>query len=996
MRFLRAALAAGLCASAALLSASDFDPKPIEPRSPKDELATFRVPRGFKVELVACEPEVVDPVAIAFDEEGRLFVAEMRGYPNAGVATGDIHTGKIKMLEDKDGDGVYETATTYADGLRFPTTVMPWRGGLIVGVAPEIIYFEDKAGDGKNKTKRTLYSGFDLANIQQLVSALQWGMDNWVHGCAGGKGGDIRSAEKPDAPAVTLRGRGIRFHPDRPASLEPTSGGGQFGLAADDWQHWFTATNSQHLRQIVLPDEYLRRNPFLPVSAVTLDIPDHGAACQVHRISPFEQWRVERTTRRKGGPDSKRFPTTELVAGGYITSGCSPVVYTAGLFPEAFRNCSYMCDPANNLVHRDALVPNGAPFIAKRADADCEFLASKDNWFRPVNLSIGPDGALYVVDFYREVIETPLSLPEDIKKKLNLETRGRGRIWRVLPEDAPKWKKPSLRKASSAELVKHLDDTNAWWRLTAQRLLIERQDASVQKALEALARDAKTPVGRAHALWTLHGLGKLGDDPVLAALEARDEGLVAQALRLSEERLASSEKIRKAVLARIDDDRYGVRFQLAFTLGFSDAPEAVAGLAKLLRRDGADSWMQAAVLSSASKSAPGLLEALVRDGDYVRKPGAAALLTRLAAIVGARPGDADLARALLLLGDAKEGGEAWRLAVLEGLGQGMQNSQRSLRRLWEQPPDNLKEAVSKARPFFERAAIAAVDPKRSEADRIAAVRLLGHGPNAVARPALTPLLTPQHSAELQLTAVRALSLQDDPRIADTLLDAWSGYSPLVRREVIEALFARKDRLAKLLDAVEQKKVLAVQIESARREQLRKHPDADLRKRAVTLLAGQAEPTRQKIIDDYRPALDFKSEVMKGKEVFKRVCSTCHKLDNVGTEVGPDLLSALRNKTPEVLIVDILDPSRDVDPRYINYLVTTKAGRSLSGLIAVETPASVTLRRAEKAEDTILRTQIDEIQASGKSLMPDELEKQLTKQDLADLISYLMSVAAPPK
>jgi putative heme-binding domain-containing protein len=304
--------------------------------------------------------------------------------------------------------------------------------------------------------------------------------------------------------------------------------------------------------------------------------------------------------------------------------------------------------------------------------------------------------------------------------------------------------------------------------------------------------------------------------------------------------------------------------------------------------------------------------------------------------------------------------------------------------------------VAKARPFFERAAVTAADAKRPEAERLAAARLLGHGPHAVAGPALQPLLTPQHSAELQLAAVRSLSLQDNAKIADTLLEGWSGYSPLVRREVIEALFARKDRLVKLLDAVEQKKIVAGQIEMARRDQLRKHPDATLRKRAVTLLAGQAEPSRQKIIDDYRPALDLRSEVTKGKEVFKRVCSTCHKLENVGTEVGPDLLSALRNKTPDVLIVDILDPSRDVDPRYINYVVTTKAGRSLTGLIAVETPASVTLRRAEKAEDTILRTQIDEITATGKSVMPDELEKQLTKQDLADLIAYLTSVAAPPK
>src|SRR5205085_1706360 len=308
------------------------------------------------------------------------------------------------------------------------------------------------------------------------------------------------------------------FHPETPGSLEPTTGGGQYGLAVDDWQHWFTATNSQHLRNYVLPDHYLRRNPSLPVSAVALDIPDHGAACQVHRISPFEAWRVERTTRRKGGPDAQRFPSTELVPGGYVTSACSPLVYTADLFPEAYRGDTFVCDPANNLIHRDHLVPRGATFVARRADEDCEFLASTDNWFRPVNLALGPDGALYVADFYREVIETPLSLPDDIKKKLNLESRGRGRIWRVRPDGPPPARKPSLRKAPTAELVRHLADGNSWWRFTAQRLLVERQDKAAVKPLEELARAATLPAGRAHALWTLRGLNAL------------DEALIEQAL----------------------------------------------------------------------------------------------------------------------------------------------------------------------------------------------------------------------------------------------------------------------------------------------------------------------------------------------------------------------------------------------------------------------------------------------------------------------------------
>jgi putative heme-binding domain-containing protein len=332
--------------------------------------------------------------------------------------------------------------------------------------------------------------------------------------------------------------------------------------------------------------------------------------------------------------------------------------------------------------------------------------------------------------------------------------------------------------------------------------------------------------------------------------------------------------------------------------------------------------------------------------------------------------------------------------VLDGLGQGLQNSGRPLARLWEQPPAVLKEAAAQARPFFERAAATARDGSRPVAERAAATRLLGHAPFTLASAPLRELLTPQVPAEVQLAAVRALALHSAPEVDDTLLGPWNSFGPTVRREVIEALFSRPDRLAHLLTALEQKKVLAAQLEPARLEQLRKHPNADLRRRAAAVLAGQVQPERKKVVEDYQGALDLPADAVRGKAVFKKTCSTCHRLENEGIEVGPDLLSALRNKSREQLLVDILDPSREVDARYINYLVTDKAGRSFTGMIAAETAASITLRRAEKAEDVILRSQIDTIEATTKSVMPEGLEMQLSRQELADVIAYLQSVAAP--
>jgi putative heme-binding domain-containing protein len=482
----------------------------------------------------------------------------------------------------------------------------------------------------------------------------------------------------------------------------------------------------------------------------------------------------------------------------------------------------------------------------------------------------------------------------------------------------------------------------------------------------------------------------------LEALKDSEAAVREQALRLAEEHIGSSAALRKAVVALADDTAPRVRFQLAFTLGEAEGPDVIAALAKIARRDVADPWTQVAVLSSSSRAAPGLLKLLAGDKQFTTRSSRAdlQLLTRLAALVGVRAGDADLATALNLLTAEGKAPKDWQIAILDGLGQGLQNSRHSLSRLWEQPAPVLKEALGQARPFFAEAAVTALDEKAAVSKRVAAARLLGYGPFATAATALQPLLSPRNAAELQLAGIRALSFHDNPRVAEMLLASWVSYSPAVRREVLEAVFAKADRLPQLLKAIEQKKVLVGQLEPFRVAQLRKHSDPQLRARALALLSGQVAADRQKVVEAYRSALDLKADASRGKAVFKKTCATCHRLENVGVEVGPDLLSALRNKTREMLLVDIFDPSREVDPRFINYVVTNKAGRVFTGMIAAETASSITLRRAEKAEDTILRSQIEDIEATAKSLMPENLEMQLSKQEVADVIAYLQSVATP--
>ena len=963
-----------------------------KPNVPEKEKATFEVQKGFEMRLVAHEPDVVDPVALAFDEDGRLFVAEMRGYPNEGYGTGNITSGKIRMLEDRDGDGVFEHSTIYADKLRFPTSVMPYRGGLLVANAPDILYLEDTDNDGKADKRRVLYTGFDVNNIQQLLSSFQWGLDNWVYGCAGGKGGRITSAEKRSMPALDLRGRGIRFHPDQPGSLQPMSGGGQFGLAADDMQNWFTATNSQHLRQIVLPDHYLKRNPLLPVRTTTVNIPDHGAACKVFRISPFEAWRVERTGRRKKDPNlSKRLPSTELVPGGYITSGTSPIVYLADLFPAKYYGNVFVCDPANNLIHRDVLEAKSPQFVAHRGDKDHEFLASRDNWFRPVNQTIGPDGAIYLADFYREVIETPRSLPDDIKKQLILESRDRGRIWKIVPKGTKTVVRPRLSKATAAELVNNLNKKNIWWRLTSQRLLVERQDKSAVKPLRRLLHSAKFPPTKAHVLWTLHGLSALGEEDVLTGL--RDPSVVvrSQALRLAEEWGTKSPKVVQLVTAQVKDKSPLLRFQLAFTLGEMPAAAGGPALAKLAKTDLNDSWMRTAILSSANDDmAPSLLAALVKDKDF-NKAGFSdsAFLKELTALVVANPDQTG--KVLALLDTPDETLAPWQFTLLKGIGDGLQRRGSSLSKLWDNPPKALRPSLKKALAAFDRASVIAADGKKPIGNRVEAVKLLAYGPYSLVEKSANQLLDTKNPPQVQLSIVRALSEHNQPGVADTLLSEWKSYSPDLRGEVLRALLAQKSRVQTLLDAIAKKRIHPNQLDTANVNLLRKYPDKAIRQKATKLLSGLVTTKRDKVIKAFASVLDKPGNFAKGKMVFKKNCATCHRLEKIGFETGPDLLAALPSKSREDLLTAILDPNREVDPRYLNYVVETKAGKIITGRIAAETANSITLRRGENMEDVILRTQIATIQATTQSLMPEGLEKQVSQAEMADLLTYLTGV-----
>ena len=339
---------------------------------------------------------------MAFDEDGRLWVVEMRDYPN-GPPKGQPPQGRIRILEDKDGDGRYEHSTVYADKLLFANGVLPWRGGALVTAAPYIVHLKDGRRD-------VLYEGFAAENPQLRVSHPNLGLDNWIYVANGLRGGQVKRSGKADAKPINLSGMDFRFDLIRDRG-EAISGPGQYGNTFDDWGRRFVCDNRHHLRHMVLPHRYLQRNPLLAVPQVLQDVSEleESVAGAGARIYPL----------------SKNWTTSNLHAGRF-TAACSVFVYRGDLLPKEYRGSAFTCDPTGNLVHREVLRPDGASFRSRPGRKGIEFLATPDDWCRPVFLSLGPDGALYVIDMYRAVIEHPDYMPPELRQRPDL-TLGKDR-----------------------------------------------------------------------------------------------------------------------------------------------------------------------------------------------------------------------------------------------------------------------------------------------------------------------------------------------------------------------------------------------------------------------------------------------------------------------------------------------------------------------------------------------------------------------------------------
>lgn len=957
------------------------------PRSPDAALESFRVRPGLKVELVAAEPLVMDPVGFDWGADGKLWVVEMGDYP-LGADNQGRPGGRVRYLEDTDGDGSYDRSTLFLDGLSYPNGVMAWQRGVLVSAAPEVFYAEDTDGDGRADKRESLLTGFGEANPQHRVNGFTWGLDNWVHCAMGESGGDIHSVKGNED--VDLGNRDFRFHP-RTGELDPQTGVTQFQRVADDWGNWFGSDNIHPLWHYCLADEYLRRNPHVGAPRVLREVPEVPGAAPI-------------------------FPTSRTLArfndfhlSNHITSACGVTFYRDELLGADLSGNSFVCEPVHNLVHREVLSADGASFVSRRPEEEktSEFLASTDNWFRPVMARTGPDGALYIADFYRQVLEHPEWIPDDIEAKIDVRAgQDQGRIYRIVPVAGELRDVPKLSEQTTSELVANLESPNGTLRDMTQRLLVERQEKRAIEPLRKLAIDAERHTTRMQALCTLDGLKVLDEATVVTALRDQHPQVRRHALRLSEPFLKDDGPVRREVMSSRwfswgEDDGFNrpkedpaVSMQYACTIGALPPEQAALQILSMALRVPDDSQMRSAIASSITKeNLPTCVEMLVQI-EYigpVPKSDYRAYPLRLFAEMAAAYDD--LASCSKVLdGALREDSIGDNLVRTAGVLAALRSHGLSADDLNQDTPG---DSIAKLKKMAQSAATTLASNEAPIASRLAALEIISHVESDSGLAQLAEVLTPSAPAELREAAITRLASMDSDVAFATLMDAWRSFTPQVRGIALDACFQRPKQVPRVLAALEAGQIQSSDFDADRRQRFAIHAGTELRARVVKALSAEIETDRRQVVEQFGDVLQFAANAEHGAEVFKGKCAVCHRLGNVGFAIGADL-AALTDKSPRSMLVAILDPNRALETKFVSYTAQTTAGLTHTGMLIEESGASITLQGQEDKRQVIPRSELEACESTGKSLMPEGLEKDLSKQDLADVMAFVANLPTPHK
>lgn len=946
--------------------------------------AAFEVAPGYRIELVAAEPLVIDPVAFCFDPAGRMIVVEMRGYSELP----DESAGRIRRLTDKDGDGVMDEVETLVEGLSWPTAVESWPGGVIVGVPPNIVFYpvdDDATGKAKVGPGEVWFSGFSRSNVQGMMNSFRWGPDLLLHGTASSNGADLTGITLTEPLKIARQDFAID---PRDRSFNLVTGGVQHGMDFDRWGYKFGTSNSDHLQQMMmLPKVAGRSTRYASVPALRRSIAADGAAADVYRSSPIEPWRLLRTHLRVTG----QVPGVVEGGGraaGYFTGATATHMYKGDQWDlPKDQAIAVVCDVGSNLVHRKRITDDGLWKVGNRIDQQNELVRSSDTWFRPVQLGDGPDGSLYIADMYREVIEHPASLPPVIKSQVDLNSgNDRGRIWRVVADKQPVRRTTErLDEMASSDLVDLLSHENFWQRRTAARLLVHRNAVEIASELKVLAVDGDVPESRFEALGVLNRLqGGLPEDIARKAIVDRHPEIRRRVLYLvAEQGLALTESEQNLL---IEDDSIGVRFLLAYAAKtfIPDGDSRVDALLKIAANSPTDPWVRWAVEGSLGDQAS---EFLVAMQPMVAQLAVAEQTAWYKSIGGQVLGGDDSSAVERLVAflqrDAESGGKSSDIlrAVVNDLGGVKPSGVAAPLAQWA------RQSVA---PELLKMAAAGDGRLASMGDQMT---LVGWAAPTESRQLLSQLLSAQFPSRVQQVALVSL-IRNDAGAAETVIESMSGMTPATREIALTSLASRVEGQAAIARSIDQGAISADFLPPEIKRLLSESRDEKVR----GIITKHAEASKSlpvgELYQSYAKSLDGPIDLDQGMVVFKRVCASCHEPEAGRERVGPDLLTVI-DQPREQILLSILDPSREVNPKYARVQVVTLSGEIISGIVTAENDTTLTMIDSQGKTYAIARQDIDELQTSPKSLMPEELNKEITLDQMRHLIAYVTSRRASP-
>jgi putative membrane-bound dehydrogenase-like protein len=969
-----------------------------KPLSASESVRHFVTPVGFHVELFASDPQIGKPLCMTWDERGRLWLGESIDYPNDLQPHGSGHD-RIRICEDTDGDRIADKFTIFAENLSIPTAILCCRGGVIVQNGTHTEFLKDTNGDDKADLREVLISNWAVGDTHGGVSNFQYGLDNWIWGMQGYNLSEpvVRGEKQQSFRMGFFRFRLDASDPPRVAELEfvRSTNNNTWGLGISEEGLIFGSTaNGNPSEFMPIPNRHYER---------------------------VKGWSAEVL---QGIAESNRFePITENVRqvdhhGGF-TAAAGHALYTARAWPAEYWNrTAFVTEPTGHLIATFVIGPNGAGFRSRNS---WNILASDDEWSAPIMAEVGPDGQLWVIDWYNLIIQhnpTPAGFKtgKGNAYEIDLRDKKHGRVYRVVHGDSDA---VGFRMGTStAELVATLRSDNMFWRRQAQRLLIEQQRRDAVPALVALAGDINVDAkglnpAVMHALWTLHGLGQLdgsnrqASEALLQALEHRSAGVRRNAVQLLPRTADALQSIAATGLLQDADPQ--VRLAALLTMAELPANKAAGPMIFDALASTQDRWLGDAGICAAAAHARDFLETSLSASD------SGIGLLRAIPIVAehwarTNPGP----QVLELLIPMKNGAPEVVRTILGGLEKGWpRDGKLTLRDDQEAPINELFDhlpaqaraplislavrwgAKSVQQRLAELSATllgSASDDMAKEADRLIAagqfIDLRRH--DAEAAQEILSLITARSTPEFVKGILESVGKSEAPEAGTVLVRSLPRLTPSLRQSALRVLLGRSDWTIALLDALDADEAKLSDLSLDQKQALASHPTREIASRAKVTLArggGLPNPDRQKVLAELEPLTKKIGDVAAGKEVFKKQCAKCHTHSGEGAKIGPDLTGMAVHPKHELLI-HLIDPSRSVEGNFRVYTVSMLDGRVMSGLLASESRTAIELVDAEAKRHALQREEIDELRVSDKSLMPEGFEKQVTPEELVHLLEFL--------